>query len=174
VIPPAHSRTWPKSAKSLAAFGWLWPLESRAIKNRRLSVAFSTASASRAYLHHNRVVMHDLQRRPIDPALTEFLAANPGLATAIEAAKAKIQNKARAEVAILIANLGIILRDFCEERGITQIPWASSADPVKPEFALDHLADRLTQKLSEIWFSRFLERFADGLLEVHEHESRSQ
>jgi hypothetical protein len=105
---------------------------------------------------------------------TEFLASHPALAPAIERARAKIQAKAKAEAEILASNLGIILRDWCAERTISQISWASALDPVRPEFTLQFLADRLAQKLGEIRFAEFLERFADNLLELDEHERRSQ
>ena len=43
-----------------------------------------------------------------------------------------------------------------------------------PVFTLEFLADRLAQKLGEIRFAEFLERFGDNLLELDEHERRSQ
>jgi hypothetical protein len=102
------------------------------------------------------------------------LTNHPALPSAIEAARTKIQNKARAEVAVLTSNLGIILRDFCDQHGIVQIPWASATDLVAPGFALDHLADRLSQMLTEIRFTEFLTRFCDDLIELGENEKRSQ
>jgi hypothetical protein len=45
-------------------------------------------------------------------------------------------------------------------------------DPVKPEFAIDHLVDRLAQKLGEVRFAQFLERFADDLIELDQNERR--
>jgi len=112
--------------------------------------------------------------RTTEPGLAELLAAHPALAPAIERAKGKIAVKARVEVDALASNLKIILRDWAEERGITQIPWASPTDPVKPEFAIDFLADRLAQKLGEVRFAQFLERFCDDLLELDQAERRSQ
>jgi hypothetical protein len=78
-----------------------------------------------------------LKLRTTEPTPTEFLAAHPALAPAIERAKAKIALKARVEADALAANLKIILRDWVEERRITLIPWASPTDPVKPEFAIE-------------------------------------
>jgi hypothetical protein len=106
--------------------------------------------------------------------LAELLAAHPALTPALERARGKITVKARIEADALASNLKIILRDWCEERGISQISWVSANDPVKPEFAIDHLIDRLAQKLGEIRFAQFLERFADDLIELDENERRSQ
>jgi hypothetical protein len=102
------------------------------------------------------------------------LAAHPALEPAIERAKRKIAVKARAEADMLASNLKIILRDWVEERGISLILWASPLDPVKPEFGIEVLADRLAQKLGEIRFAKFLERFADDLIELDQNERRSQ
>jgi hypothetical protein len=82
-----------------------------------------------------------LKLRTTEPTPAEFLAAHPALAPAIERAKGKIAVKARAEADILASNLKIILRDWAEERGITLSPWASALDLVKPEFAIEFLAD---------------------------------
>jgi hypothetical protein len=113
--------------------------------------------------------------RTTEPAgLAELLAAHPNLAPALERAKGKIALKARVEADALGSNLKLILSDWCEERGISQISWVSANDPVKPEFAIDHLIDRLAQKLGEIRFAQFLERFADDLIELDENERRSQ
>jgi len=96
------------------------------------------------------------------------------LLPAIEHAKAKIEAKAKAEAAALASNLGIILDDWCTERRVALIPWASNLDPVKPQFAIDFLAERLAQRLGEIRFAQFLENFAEQIIELHDHEKRSQ
>jgi hypothetical protein len=72
-----------------------------------------------------------LRTSEVTPA--EFLAVHPSLTAALEGARKKIQSKARAEVAVLASNLGIILLDWCNERGITSIPWASPTDLVAPQ-----------------------------------------
>jgi hypothetical protein len=115
-----------------------------------------------------------LKLRTTEPGLAELLAAHPALAPALARAKEKIAVKARVEADSLSSNLKIILRDWVEERGISSIHWASPTDPVKPEFAIDHLVDRLAQKLGEVRFAQFLERFADGLIDLDQNERRSQ
>jgi hypothetical protein len=115
-----------------------------------------------------------LRSRPTEPAITEFLTSHPGVSAAIEHARLKIQAKARTEVAILASNLGIILADWCSEHKITSIGWASDLDQVPPEFGLQVLADKLSQKLAEARFTEFLERFADDLIELDQAERRSQ
>jgi hypothetical protein len=109
-----------------------------------------------------------------EPTPAEFLASHPALMPAIERAKAKIQAKARAESAVHASNLGIILHDWCDERAISSISWASALDPVKPEFGIEFLCDRLGQRLAELKFTEFLERIADDLIELDVHERRSQ
>jgi hypothetical protein len=102
------------------------------------------------------------------------LASHPALAPAIERAKGKIAIKARVEAEALGSNLKLILRDWVEEPAISSIGWASPMDPVAPEFAVDQLVDRLAQKLSEVRFAQFLERFTDGLIDLDANERRSQ
>jgi hypothetical protein len=108
---------------------------------------------------------------PADPA--DFLAAYPALAPAIERARAKIQAKARAEADILASNLKIILRDWAEEREISTIAWAGVMDLVPVEFGIDLLASRLAEKLGEIRFEQFLEKFANELIDLDRAERRS-
>ena len=113
--------------------------------------------------------------RTSEPGLAELLAAHPAFrGPAIERAKGKIAVKARVEVDALASNLKIILRDWAEERGITQIPWASPTDPVKPEHGIDHLCDRLAQRLSAIRFEKSLETFCEQMIDLDEAERRSQ
>jgi hypothetical protein len=118
--------------------------------------------------------MNPILRSRTEPALAEFLASHPGVSAAIEHATAKIQAKARTEVAVLASNLGIILADWCSEHKITSVGWASGLDQVPPEFGLQVLADKLSQKLTEVRFAEFLERFADDLIELDRNERRSQ
>jgi hypothetical protein len=109
---------------------------------------------------------------PIDPI--EFAATYPGLAAAIENAKIRIRKRAAFEVDQTIANLKIVLDDFCSQNKITQIAWAGAADLVSPQFPLDVLGARLVERLAEIRFAEFLERFADELIELDQAEKRSQ
>jgi hypothetical protein len=112
--------------------------------------------------------------RATEPGPAEFLAANPAVAAAIGHTKAKIVVKVRIEVDALASNLKIILRDWCEERKIVSIGWASPTDPVAPEFGIDHLCDRLAQKLAQVRFEQFLETFCERLIELDQAERRSQ
>jgi hypothetical protein len=104
----------------------------------------------------------------------EFLASNPNIISSLERSKGKIALKARFEADALGADLKLILSDWCGTRKIVSIAWASALDPVKPEFAIDHLVDRLAQRLAEVRFAQFLERFADDLIELDRNERRSQ
>jgi len=45
---------------------------------------------------------------------------------------------------------------------------------VRPELGIEFLADRLAQKLGEVRFAQFLERFADDLIELDQNERRPQ
>ena len=112
--------------------------------------------------------------RTSEPGLAELLASHPALGLAIERAKGKIAVKARVEADALGSNLKIILSDWCEERKITSIPWASPTDPVKPEHGIGHLCDRLAQRLSAIRFEKSLETFCEQMIDLDEAERRSQ
>jgi hypothetical protein len=105
---------------------------------------------------------------------SEFLAAHPPIVEAIDRTRGKIALKARVEVDALAADLKLVLSHWCEERSIAQISWASANDPVKPEFAIDHLADRLAQKLAQVRFEKFLETFCEQAIELSEAERCSQ
>lgn len=104
----------------------------------------------------------------------EILARFPSLGLAIENARRKLQTKAKFETDQMVGNLSLILSDWCQERGINSIGWSSPNDRVAPQFALDMLGHRLTERLVEIKFEEFLERFAQGMIELAENERRSQ
>jgi|SRR6516162_2941947 hypothetical protein len=114
-----------------------------------------------------------LQLGVTDPPAGE-LRADPKLQAALAGARAKIENKARHECSLLRSNLGLILREFTDTHAITSIGWVSPIDAIAPEDVLDMLAARLTEKLTEQLYQKFLERFTTELLELDANERRAQ
>jgi hypothetical protein len=89
------------------------------------------------------------------------------VADAIEVARVKIQRRTASEVNILRSNLGLLLDDFIGSHAIKQISWLAVNDRITPAAALDIFCACIAKELGEIEFRRFLENFANGLLELN-------
>jgi hypothetical protein len=96
------------------------------------------------------------------------------LQTALAGARSKLEARARSECEQLKSNLGLILRDFTDQHGISAINWVSPLDRLAPCDVLDMLAARLCLELTEKMYARFLERFTTELVELDAAERRSQ